>query len=102
MDLDDINIPLSSLSPLTPIVDNLLIMLQFINRHNIYICNNPAFNINTISNNNTVIKRIDNFKHLIEDKLRINCIHYMIYDDIDINPDKTIQIRYCSICLLTF
>jgi len=92
MDLDDINIPLS---PLTPIVDNLLIMLRFINRHNKYIHKNPAFNVNTII-------RIDNFKRLIEDKLRINCIHDMIYDDIDINPDKTIQIRYCSICLLTF
>jgi hypothetical protein len=86
----------------TQLVDNLLIMLRFINRHNIYIHNNPAFNVNTISNNNTVIKRINNLKCVIEDKLRIHCIHDMIYDDIDIDLDKTIRICYCSKCLLTF
>lgn len=39
---------------------------------------------------------------LMESYIRKNCVHVMEYDEIDIDPDRSKSIQFCSRCMLTF
>lgn len=39
---------------------------------------------------------------LMENYIRKKCDHVMEYDEIDIDPDRSKSIKYCSRCMLTF
>lgn len=39
---------------------------------------------------------------LMEKYIRKHCDHVMEYDEIDIDPDRSKSIQYCSRCMLTF
>lgn len=47
------------------------------------------------------VARMDRLEHLIE-KIPNHCCHEIITDYIDIDPDKSMTIKYCSKCSLTF
>lgn len=38
----------------------------------------------------------------LEKACRIGCQHTYVFDDIDVHPEKTIQIVYCDQCYCTF
>jgi len=60
------------------------------------------------NNNNNKNFFIKTKNHIEELKKRTNniiynlCCHQIIEDTIDITPDKSVNIRYCSICEYTF
>ena len=47
---------------------------------------------------NTYNNLLNNAKHILFE----NCMHEIITDFIDINPDKSVNITYCNHCELTF
>ena len=44
---------------------------------------------------NTIVKSMDTY-------IRRNCRHHYVEDLIDIDPDRSQSITYCSRCMLTF
>tara|TARA_B110000285_G_scaffold216924_1_gene264701 strand:+ start:2867 stop:3097 length:231 start_codon:yes stop_codon:yes gene_type:complete len=42
-----------------------------------------------------------NILTIIEEYLRTHCNHQVIEDDIDIDPEKSMKIKYCNHCGLT-
>lgn len=50
---------------------------------------------------NQKIKQIGFFKDFIKQKLMDCCEHHFVKDVIDISPEKSQQIEYCSICQFT-
>lgn len=75
-------------------LNNLYAMYQFLERNIKYIDNRSHFSDN-------IITKIRSLFTSVESKIYIFCDHDIIYDSIDITPDKSIQIKYCSKCSLT-
>ena len=59
------------------------------------------FLINTKEEYYQKIKQIGFFKDFIKQKIISCCAHNFIQDVIDISPEKSQQIEYCSICEFT-
>lgn len=47
-------------------------------------------------------KEYSQIVNLMEKYIRKHCDHVMKYDEIDIDPDRSKSIQYCSRCMLTF
>ena len=47
-------------------------------------------------------KEYTQIMRLMESYIRKHCDHVMEYDEIDIDPDRSKSIQYCSRCMLTF
>jgi NAD-dependent SIR2 family protein deacetylase len=86
------------------------------NKINEYLCdlsNNVIYNknkddvkiIKTITQNiDSIFSHEDRINPILNDinsYIRTNCKHEWVYDDIDINLDKTIHIYYCNYCGIT-
>jgi len=89
---------------------NMLIYLQ-----EIYNTYQTILDIHEINNNiqdyDVIYKKMLNisneisetkyFLHNLEKDIYENCIHHFVDDVIDIHPDKSLNIKYCSICEYT-
>ena len=40
----------------------------------------------------------NNYLQLVEEQIKNKCQHNYVTDDIDIDPDKSMKICYCTIC----
>jgi len=66
---------------------------------------NTILEINAILDKIPVSEQTDNYKcivKMVHTYLNNNCKHQLVYDYIDIDPDTTKQICYCSKCFTTF
>ena len=59
------------------------------------------FLIKTKEEYNEKVKNIGFFKDFIKQKMMDCCQHNFVKDEIDISPEKSQQIEYCSICDFT-
>jgi hypothetical protein len=44
------------------------------------------------------IDSIQNYLQLVEEQIKLKCKHNYVTDDIDIDPEKSMRICYCTIC----
>ena len=56
---------------------------------------------NKILNISEEISETKNFLYNIEKDIQDNCDHNFVDDVIDIHPDKSVNIKYCTICEFT-
>jgi hypothetical protein len=47
-----------------------------------------------------LLQELDKFNQCVNDALYINCSHDFISTDVDVDPEKTINITYCKKCKL--
>ena len=40
----------------------------------------------------------NNYLQLVEEQIKLKCKHNYVTDDIDIDPEKSMKICYCTIC----
>ena len=40
----------------------------------------------------------NNYLQLVEEQIKLKCKHNYVTDDIDIDPEKSMRICYCTIC----
>jgi len=61
------------------------------------------FDVDFILQNNYIkqIHDLESYITQLDIKICDNCNHNFIYDEIDITPDKTIRIKYCTTCEYT-
>ena len=84
----------------------LLINLRKLFKEQLFFLNNNSEEIKSILvylNNlpkyeNTSKLYLENFLKHIDEQIKNKCQHNYITDDIDIDPDNSMRICYCSIC----
>jgi hypothetical protein len=59
-------------------------------------------NIILSSQNYIIHKKIYELIHLLEEKLKENCVHELEHDYIEIDLERYEKICYCTKCMLTF
>ena len=59
-------------------------------------------NIILSSQNYIIHKKIYELIHLLEEKLKENCVHELEHDYIEIDVERYEKICYCTKCMLTF
>jgi hypothetical protein len=59
-------------------------------------------NIVLSSQNYTIHKKINELIHLLEEKIKENCVHELEYDYIELDIERYEKICYCTKCMLTF
>jgi hypothetical protein len=84
----------------------LLINLRKLFKEQLFFLNNNSEEIKSIlvyldnlpKYENTSEIYLNNFLKHIDEQIKNKCQHNYVTDDIDIDPDNSIRIQYCSIC----
>jgi hypothetical protein len=84
----------------------LLINLRKLFKEQLFFLNNNSEEIKSIlvyldnlpKYENTSELYLENFLKHIDEQIKNKCQHNYVTDDIDIDPEKSIKICYCSIC----
>jgi hypothetical protein len=84
----------------------LLINLRKLFKEQLFFLNNNSEEIKSIlvyldnlpKYENTSEIYLNNFLKHIDEQIKNKCQHNYVTDDIDIDPDKSMKICYCSIC----
>ena len=78
-------------------VSNWLELYDFLNK-----TKNIINILNMNSENYMILEKINELTSILDELIRKNCIHHLVYDYIDINIDQHTKICYCSKCMFTF
>ena len=84
----------------------LLINLRKLFKEQLFFLNNNSEEIKSIlvylnelpQYENTSKLYLENYLQLVEEQIKLKCKHNYVTDDIDIDPDNSIRICYCTIC----